>query len=95
MQSKKERKLSEILNKNKDLILQKKYRQLTQHYSKLSHMYGLLKICKDGIPLRPIVNCWGSARHPLSCFLVEIVTLLTNKSSSYIKNSVHFVEKNW
>ena len=30
-----ERKLSQILSKNKDLIPQIKYRQLTQHYSKL------------------------------------------------------------
>ena len=51
-----ERKLLQILNKNKDLIPQKKYRQITQQYSKLPHMYGLPKIHKYGIPLRPIVN---------------------------------------
>ena len=88
-----ERKLSQILSKNKDSIPQKKYRQLVQHYSKLPHIYGLPKIHKDGIPLRPIVSCRGSACHPLSRFLVEIVTPLTGKSSSYIKNSAHFVEK--
>ena len=36
-----ERKLSQILGKNKDLIPQTKYRQLIQHYSKLPHIYGL------------------------------------------------------
>ena len=36
-----ERKLSQILGKNKDLIPQTKYRQLIQHYCKLSHIYGL------------------------------------------------------
>ena len=61
-----ERKPSQILGKNKDLILQTKYRQLIQHYSKLPHIYGLPKISKDDIPLRSIVRTRGSACHPLS-----------------------------
>ena len=47
----------------------------------------------DGIPLRPIVSNQGSACHPLSHFLVEIISSLTGKSSSYVKNSAHFVER--
>ena len=86
-----ERKLSQILGKNKDLIPQTKYRQLIQHYSKLPHVYELPKIHKNGIPLRPIVSNWGSACHPLSRFLVEIINPLTAKS--YIKNSAQFVER--
>ena len=88
-----ERKLSQILGKNKDLIPQTKYRQLIQHYSKLPHIYGLPKIHKNGIPLRPIVSNRGSACHPLSRFLVEIINPLTGKSSSYVKNSAPFVER--
>ena len=85
-----ERKLPQIHGKNKDLIPQTKYRQLIQHYSKLPYTYGLPKIYKDGIPLRPIVSNRGSAYHPLSHFLVEIISPLTGKSSSYVKN---FVER--
>ena len=88
-----ERKLSQILGKNKDLISQTKYRQLIQHYSKLPHIYGLPKIHKNGIPFRPIVSNRCSACHPLSRFLVEIINPLTGKSSSYVKNSAHFVER--
>ena len=88
-----ERKLSQILGKNKDLIPQTKYRQLIQHYSKLPHIYGLPKTHKDGIPLRPIFSNRGSACHPLSRFIVEIICPLTCKSSSYVKNSAHFVER--
>ena len=51
-----ERKLSRILSKNKDLIPQTKYRLLIQYYSKLPHIYGLLKINKNSISLRPIVS---------------------------------------
>ena len=68
-----ERKLSQVLGKNKDLIPQTKYKQLIQHYSQLPHINGFPKIHKDGIPLRPIVSNRGSACHPLSRFLVEIV----------------------
>ena len=58
-----------------------------------SHIYGLPKILKDDIPLRTIVGDRGLACHSLSYFLVEIITSLTNKSLSYVKNSAHFVEK--
>ena len=56
-------------------------------------MDSLPKIHKDGIPLKSIVNCRDSVCHPLSHFLVDIVTPLTGKSSSYFKNSAHFLEK--
>ena len=88
-----ERKLSRILSKNKDLISQINYRQLIQHCSKLPHIYGLPKIHKDGIPLRHIVSNRGSAFHPLNCFLVEIISTLTGKFSSYDKNSAQFEER--
>ena len=85
-------KLSQIVGKNKDLIPQTKYRLLIQHYSKLPHLYGLPKIHKNGIPLRPIVSNRGSACHPLSRFLVEIINPLTGESSC-VKNSSHFMER--
>ena len=88
-----ERKMSLILGKNKDLIPQTKYKQLIQHYSKVPHIYGLQKIHKNGIPLRPIVSNRGSAYHPLSVFLVEIINPIIGKSSSYVKNSAQFVER--
>ena len=75
-----------------------KIQTANQHYSKLSHIYGLPKIYKDGIykdgiPLKPIVSNQGSACHPLSRFLVEIISPLTGKSSSYVKNSAHFTKR--
>ena len=85
-----ERKLSLILGKNKDLMPQTKHRQQIQHYSNPPHIYGLPKIHKNGIPLRPIVSNRGSA---LSYFLVEIINSLTSKSSSYVKNLAHIVKR--
>lgn len=80
-----ERKLSQILIKNKDHLLPKTYRQLSC-YSKLPCIYGLLKIHKDGIPLKPIVTCQGSVCHPLNHFFVDMVDSLIEKLLSYLQN---------
>ena len=88
-----ERKLTKLLKKNKEKgnLTDSQYRQLNQHHSKLPHMYGLPKIHKDNVPLRPIVSCRGSACHPLSQFLVKTIRPLSGKSASHVKNSTHFV----
>ena len=88
-----ERKMSQILSKNKDLIPQIKHRQLNQHNSKLTQIFVLPKIHRNGIPLRPIVSNRGSACYPLSRFLVEIIVPLKSKSSSYVKNSALIVDR--
>lgn len=87
-----ETKLSQIINRKKDYYAPNKYKQLIQLYTKQPHMYGLSKIYKVGIPLRTIVSCRGSASHPLSRSLVDIVNSLTLKSSSYVSNSEHFLK---
>ena len=61
-------------------------------FSLLNYIYGLPKIHKDGIPLRPVVSNRGSVYNPLNRFLVEIISPIMSKSSSYVKNSAHFVE---
>ena len=76
-----ERKLTKILKKNKDrgYLTDSQYRYLNQHHSKVPHIYGLPKIHKQDVPLRPIVSCRGSACHPLSQFLVKIINPLSGK----------------
>ena len=88
-----ERKLTKLLKKNKDKeqLTDAQYRKLSQHHSKLPHMYGLPKVHKTNVPLRPIVSCRGSACHPLSQFLVKIINPLSGKTPTYVKNSAHFV----
>ena len=51
------------------------------------------KIHKTDIPLRPIVSSIGSATYHLARELARILTPLKGQSSSYIRNSSHFVEK--
>ncbi len=45
------------------------------------------------MPLRPIVSAINSPTHPLAKFLVKIISPVTGKTNSYIKNSTHFMEK--
>ena len=43
--------------------------------------------------MKPIVSNCGSTCHSLNCFFVKIIRPLVGMSSSYVKNSVHFVER--
>ena len=87
-----ERKLSTLLKKVKDDIAPGKYRTLVKHHSQPPYIYGVAKIHKVGVPLRPIVSCVDSVCHPLNKYLAGILKPLTGKNPSYVKNSAHFVE---
>ena len=53
----------------------------------------MLKIHKEAVPLRPIVSTISSPTYALAKELSRILSPLTGSTSSYIKNSNHFVEK--
>ncbi|PNF20028.1 hypothetical protein B7P43_G05946 [Cryptotermes secundus] len=67
-------------------------RKLTPYHSKPPHLFGLPKIHKPDIPLRPIVSSIGSPCYALAGFLQEIRSLLAGRSGSFVKNSGHFIE---
>ncbi|XP_055685769.1 uncharacterized protein LOC129791573 [Lutzomyia longipalpis] len=56
-------------------------------------IYGLPKIHKSGVPLRPIVSCIGSPTHALSKFCSDILKNLTFNSPYNVKNSFEFVDR--
>lgn len=56
-------------------------------------IYGLPKLHKKEIPLRPIVSCIQSPFEPLSKFLTEILKNVINQNEFYIKDSRHFKSK--
>ena len=56
-------------------------------------IYGLPKIHKPGVPLRPIVDTIGSPTYRLAKFLVEKLKPLVGNTSSFIKDSSYFIEK--
>ena len=53
-------------------------------------LYGLLKIHKPEIPLRPIASFINSPSYQLSKHLVHLLSPLVRNTSSFVKNSTEF-----
>ncbi|KAG8238481.1 hypothetical protein J437_LFUL004944 [Ladona fulva] len=54
-------------------------------------LYGLPKVHKEGIPLRPIVNGINSPTYLLARYLSKLLTPLIGESNRAVKNSAEFV----
>ncbi|XP_077528258.1 uncharacterized protein LOC144139901 [Haemaphysalis longicornis] len=54
--------------------------------------YGLPKIHKPDVPLRPIVDFTTSPLRALSNFLHQVLSPLVGKTPTHVKNAGHFVE---
>ena len=80
--------LEDILQTNISLELAK---HLIPKNPTIPQIYGLPKIHKTEIPLRPIVCTIGSGTYNLAKELNRILSLLVGKMDSYVKNSSHFV----
>ncbi len=63
--------------------------RLSPQNSKPPHLYGLPKIHKPLIPLRPIVSSIDSPTCKLSKFLVPILNPLFGCREFYVKNMVY------
>ncbi|KAJ8019162.1 hypothetical protein HOLleu_42440 [Holothuria leucospilota] len=83
--------IKELKEQNK--LNKKQATQLTPRNSLPSRIYGLPKVHKEGIPLRPIVSSINSPSYNLARHLADILPPLSGKRMSYIKNSQHFVER--
>lgn len=67
--------------------------KLSPQFSKPPHFYGLPKLHKPLVPLRPIVSSIDSPTYKLSKFLLPILNPLFGLNDSYIKNSKDFLAK--
>ncbi|XP_037506744.2 uncharacterized protein LOC119382905 [Rhipicephalus sanguineus] len=56
-------------------------------------LYGLPKIHKEGVPMRPIVDFTRSPLHKLSNYLHRIISPLVGKTETHVRNSYDFIEK--
>ena len=54
--------------------------------------YGLPKVHKPGMPLRPIISSIGSVTHATAKELSRILKPLVGKSSHHVKNNMDFIE---
>lgn len=60
--------------------------------TRLPYFYGLPKIHKEQVPLRPIVSTIGSPTYALAKHLATILSPIVGQTPSHIRNSKHFVE---
>ena len=86
-----ERKTSALIKESNSIPESTKYR-LRPTSSWTPKFYGLPKIHKTGVPLRPIVSAINSPTHPLARYLTSCLQTLTENNFSNIKNSYHFIE---
>ena len=68
------------------------YAQLRSSAGRTPLMYGLPKVHKQDVPLRPIVSFVSSPTYQLSKFLASILAPLVGRTSSYVRNSKSFVD---
>ncbi|XP_037505083.1 uncharacterized protein LOC119381202 [Rhipicephalus sanguineus] len=69
------------------------YYSLLCHNGSAPALYGLPKIHKPDVPLRPIVDFTRSPLHKLSGYLHRMLSPLVGQGNTHVRNSAHFVEK--
>ncbi|KAK5644761.1 hypothetical protein RI129_006061 [Pyrocoelia pectoralis] len=67
-------------------------RELTNTEAISPRLYGLPKIHKANVPLRPIVSTIGSPTYGLSKYLTRLLQPHIGQTTHHIKNSDHFIE---
>ena len=80
------------LRKDGELSLDQ-YRKLYPSAADIPKFYGLPKVHKADVPLRPIVASRGSLMYETARFIADILTPLVGKTEHFIANSADLVEK--
>ena len=90
------RKLSEKLLtlKQSRYLSEAVYNKIRHRHKQPPRIYGLPKIHKADVPLRPIVSCVNTFSYDLSAYLAYILSPLTGNSGFTVTNSAHFVSTN-
>ena len=79
--------------KEKKAIDQSLYDKLRPSARVVPCIYGLPKVHKNNIPVRPIVSSIGSVCYNLARFISDLLSLLVGKSPHHIQNSQDFVTR--
>ena len=85
------RKLSEKLLtlKRSGYLSEAFYNKIRPLHKQPPKIYGLPKISRADVPLRPIVSCVNTFAYDLSAYLANILSPLTGKSEYTVTNSAH------
>ena len=92
--SKTQRKLNKMLLdlKKAGIINEDLYRMLYSSDGLSPRFYGLPKIHKTGIPLRPIVSFINSPTYDVSSYLAKILSPVVGNTGNTVKNSLEFAD---
>ena len=77
--------------KDKDKLEETNYKRIRPNDASTAKLYGLPKIHKENIPLRPIVSLQGSPTYELSKYLAMILHPLVKTSPQTINNANTFL----
>lgn len=77
---------------SKSNLEEKLKKKLIPSYETIPRIYGLPKIHKEGVPLRPIVNTIGSPTYERAKYVAKILRPLVGNTDSFIKDSHDFVK---
>ncbi|XP_046383788.1 uncharacterized protein LOC124154233 [Ischnura elegans] len=88
--AKAERETKAIIKKSS--IPPEEKRGLITSAPKPPRMYGLPKVHKEGVPLRPIVSQIDAPTYRLAKYLARTLQDHTGTTTTHVKNSAHFVE---
>ena len=88
-----ERKMNSLLLQlnRSEQIPDRLYQRLRSSSRVTSRIYGLPKVHKSDVPLRPIISFYTSPTYQLSRHLSTLLTPLVGKSPSHVRNSRDFV----
>ncbi|BHF74750.1 hypothetical protein SprV_0501783800 [Sparganum proliferum] len=88
-------KINKSLNqmRNEKAISEKDWRQMKPQDTALARFYGLPKIHKPNVPLRPIVALKGTPTYGLAKWLAKHLKKLTDGSEHTAVSSTHFLER--
>ena len=81
-----------LLLKKSNIISETTYKMLYSSDGLSLRFYGLPKIHKPEIPLRPIVSFVNSPTYGVSSFLAKILSPVVGNTENTVKNSYHFAE---
>ena len=84
------RKLRELVKQGE--MSESFYQTLRTSDSQPSRIYGLPKVHKPEVPLRPIVSCIRAPSYCLSKHIAMLLAPLSGRTNSHVKNTKHFVQ---
>ncbi|XP_076047252.1 uncharacterized protein LOC143028763 [Oratosquilla oratoria] len=91
VQAKVERELKEL--REKRIINDDEWKKMRPGDSTIPKIYGLPKVYKEVIPLRPIVAFRNSPTYHLASYLAKLLRPLVTKSPHMLQNSADFIER--